>query len=91
VKRGGGCLFAPGASGNIVADSLVFMLESVGLRTGVDLDARMVARQSLADALPGEPLYGSVVGTGLPLGFRAAAGSIRGLHQRRTRWVCSAS
>lgn len=69
----GGCPFAPGASGNIVTEDLVFMLESMGVRTGIDLDALMVARRHLADALPGEPLYGFVSEAGLPLGFRAAA------------------
>ena len=34
----GGCPFAPGASGNIVTEDLVFMLEAMGLSTGVDLD-----------------------------------------------------
>ncbi|WP_448580566.1 hydroxymethylglutaryl-CoA lyase [Thermaurantiacus sp.] len=69
----GGCPFAPGASGNIVTEDLVFMLESMGLRTGIDLAPLMVARRFLADALPGEPLYGFMPDAGLPLGFRAAA------------------
>ena len=34
----GGCPHAPGASGNIVTDDLAFMLEAMGLRTGIDLD-----------------------------------------------------
>jgi len=69
----GGCPFAPGASGNIVTEDLVFMLESMGLRTGIDLDRLLEARAVLARALPGEPLYGFVAEAGLPLGFRKAA------------------
>src|SRR4030095_9721403 len=33
----GGCPFAPGASGNVITEDLVFMFESMGLRTGIDL------------------------------------------------------
>lgn len=65
----GGCPFAPGASGNIVTEDLVFMLEAMGLRTGIDLDALFATRELLAQALPGEPLYGMTPLAGLPLGF----------------------
>jgi hydroxymethylglutaryl-CoA lyase len=69
----GGCPFAPGASGNIVTEDLVFMLEAMGLRTGIDLGRLMQARLVLREALPGEPLYGFTPDAGLPRGFRAAA------------------
>lgn len=69
----GGCPFAPGASGNIVTEDLVFMAEAMGLRTGISIDRLLDARRLLADALPGEPLYGFVADAGLPLGFRTAA------------------
>ncbi len=69
----GGCPFAPGASGNIVTEDLVFMLEAMGLRTGIDPDRLLAARAILAEALPGEPLYGFVPDAGLPLGFARAA------------------
>jgi hydroxymethylglutaryl-CoA lyase len=65
----GGCPFAPGASGNIVTEDLVFMLEAMGLRTGIDLDALFATRELLALALPGEPLYGMTPLAGLPKGF----------------------
>jgi len=68
----GGCPFAPGASGNIVTEDLVFLLESQGLRTGVNFDALFAARRVLADALPGVELYGFTPAAGLPLGFVAA-------------------
>jgi hydroxymethylglutaryl-CoA lyase len=66
----GGCPTAPGASGNIVTEDLVFMLEAMGLRTGVDLDRLGEARAVLARALPGEPLHGFVAEAGAPLGWR---------------------
>lgn len=69
----GGCPFAPGASGNIVTEDLVFMLEAMGLSTGIDLRRLLRVRDVLRAALPGEPLYGFVPNAGLPLGFRAAA------------------
>ncbi len=69
----GGCPFAPGASGNIVTEDLVFMLEAMGLRTGIDLDALLRVREHLVVALPGEPLYGFMPDAGLPLGFAPRA------------------
>lgn len=68
----GGCPFAPGASGNIVTEDLVWMLESMGLRTGIDIEALLRVRELVQAALPGEPLYGFVPDAGLPLGFRPA-------------------
>lgn len=65
----GGCPFAPGASGNIVTEDLVFMLQAMGLRTGIDLDKLLRVREIVAAALPGEPLYGFTPDAGLPLGF----------------------
>ena len=65
----GGCPFAPGASGNIVTEDLVFMLESMGLDTGIDLEALLAVRDIVREALPGEPLYGFLPDAGLPLGF----------------------
>ncbi|MFQ5913010.1 MAG: hydroxymethylglutaryl-CoA lyase [Nitrospinota bacterium] len=35
----GGCPYAPGATGNIVTEDVVYMLEEMGVATGVDLDA----------------------------------------------------
>jgi hydroxymethylglutaryl-CoA lyase len=69
----GGCPYAPGATGNIVTEDLVFLLEAMGLRTGVDMDRLIAARASLLDGLPGETLYGHVPDAGLPKGFRSAA------------------
>ena len=69
----GGCPFAPGASGNIVTEDLVFMLEAMGLHTGIDIARLGDVRQIIADALPGEPLYGFVPDAGVPLGFKRVA------------------
>ena len=54
----GGCPFAPGASGNLVTEDLVLMLNSMGLKTGIDLERLLEVRGILEEALPGEPLYG---------------------------------
>lgn len=67
----GGCPFAPGASGNIVTEDLVYMLEAQGLKTGIDMDALLQCRDIVRSALPDEPLYGHVAEAGLPKGFRA--------------------
>lgn len=68
----GGCPYAPGASGNIVTEDLVFLLESMGHDTGVDLQQMAAARACLEQGLVGEPLYGMVPQAGLPMGFRYA-------------------
>ncbi|MEX1252117.1 MAG: hydroxymethylglutaryl-CoA lyase [Hyphomonas sp.] len=68
----GGCLTAPGASGNVVTEDLVFMFEAMGVATGVDLEALMATRSIVSAALPGEELYGFTPRAGLPLGFRPA-------------------
>ncbi len=54
----GGCPFAPGASGNLVTEDLVLMLNAMGLQTGIDLEKLLGVRAILAEALPDEPLYG---------------------------------
>ncbi len=69
----GGCPYAPGASGNIVTDDLVFMLEAMGLRTGIDLDALLEARRYMESQLGGEPTHGAIVNAGPPKGFVAAS------------------
>ena len=69
----GGCPFAPGASGNIVTEDLVFMLESMGFSTGIDLPRLIAARDLLHAGLPEEPMHGQVPRAGIPKTFRAAA------------------
>jgi len=68
----GGCPYAPGAAGNVATEDLVFLLESLGLRTGIDLEALLDVRRWLADALPAAPLHGTLSRAGLPKGWRAA-------------------
>ena len=41
VSGTGGCPYAPGASGNVATEDVVYMLEGMGIHTGVDL-ARLV-------------------------------------------------
>lgn len=65
----GGCPYVPGASGNVVTEDLVFMFEAMGLRTGIDIERLLAARETLAAGLPGEALYGMLPPAGLPKGF----------------------
>lgn len=67
----GGCPAAPGASGNIVTEDLVFMLESMGFETGIDLEKLLQTRAILQEALPNEELYGFTAEAGLPKGFHS--------------------
>jgi hydroxymethylglutaryl-CoA lyase len=65
----GGCPYAPGASGNVITEDLVFMFEAMGVATGIDLQRLLAARGPLRAGLPGEPLYGMTAEAGLPKGF----------------------
>jgi len=68
----GGCPYAPGATGNIVMDDLVFMFEAMGLRTGVNLDKLVEVREIVKRNLPGETLYGGLARSGPPKGYAPA-------------------
>jgi hydroxymethylglutaryl-CoA lyase len=65
----GGCPFAPGATGNIVMEDAAYMLESMGVKTGIDLNALVEVRHLLQTMLPDTPLYGGIARAGLPKGF----------------------
>ncbi len=69
----GGCPFAPGASGNIVTEDLVFMLDSMGYPTGIDLEALLDVRRRVAALLPEEEWFGFTAAAGLPKHYGTAA------------------
>jgi hydroxymethylglutaryl-CoA lyase len=69
----GGCPFAPGATGNINTEDCVFLLESLGFATGIDIEALIGVRAEVEAWLPGERFFGMVARAGLPKTFRAAA------------------
>ena len=69
----GGCPYAPGASGNVVTEDLVFMFEAMGIATGIDIERLLAARAPLQAGLPGEALYGMLPEAGLPKGFTPGA------------------
>lgn len=55
----GGCPHAPLSTGNVVFEDLVFMFETAGIRTGIDLDRLVPVREIVARNLPQEPLHGA--------------------------------
>jgi isopropylmalate/homocitrate/citramalate synthase len=61
----GGCPFAPGASGNLATEDLLYMLHGMGIETGVDLGKVVRASRGLASRL----------GRALPSRYLQAAGS----------------
>ena len=71
----GGCPHAPGASGNVSTEDLVFMLQSMGIATGVNLDLLLALRGSVGAWLPGQPLHGAVWRAGLPKAFPPSRGA----------------
>ncbi len=62
----GGCPFAPGATGNVVFEDLVFLCESKGFATGIDIEKLVAVRSILRSEMPGETLYGGLARAGLP-------------------------
>ena len=68
----GGCPYAPGASGNVVTEDLVFMFEAMGVKTGINLDLLFEARKPLQMGVPSEAIYGMVPEAGVPKGFEPA-------------------
>jgi hydroxymethylglutaryl-CoA lyase len=62
----GGCPFAPGATGNVVFEDLVFLCESKGFSTGIDIEKLLNVRGILRSEMPGETLYGGLARAGLP-------------------------
>src|SRR5664279_3082114 len=62
----GGCPFAPGATGNVVFEDLVFLCESKGFSTGIDIERLIAVRGILRSEMPGETLYGGLARAGLP-------------------------
>lgn len=70
----GGCPFAPGATGNVVFEDLVFLCESKGFVTGIDLEKLVAVRAILQREMPGEQLHGALAKAGLPKPTRMMEG-----------------
>jgi hydroxymethylglutaryl-CoA lyase len=68
----GGCPYAPGATGNIVMEDLVFLLETMGYSTGVDLAALVEVRKFVAESLSHEQFHGAIAQAGLPKNYAHA-------------------
>ena len=69
----GGCPHAPGASGNASTEDLAFMLEAMGVQTGVEIDALLKLRAKVAGWLEGQPTHGTLWRAGLPKNFSVSA------------------
>ena len=69
----GGCPFAPGATGNIATEDCAYLLESIGLSTGIDFERLLILRAKLEGWLPGERIEGRLKQAGLAKTFVFAA------------------
>ncbi len=69
----GGCPFAPGATGNIATEDTVYMLEAMGLGTGIDFEALLDVRRQIAEWLPNEALHGHLGAAGVARTFDRAS------------------
>lgn len=68
----GGCPHAPGASGNVTTEDVVYLFASMGIATGQDFDRLLALRARVAQWLDGEALHGALWRAGLPRTMRAA-------------------
>jgi len=68
----GGCPHAPGASGNVATEDMVYLFESMGAPTGQDFDGLVALRGKVARWLEGETLHGALWRAGLPKTMRDA-------------------
>jgi hydroxymethylglutaryl-CoA lyase len=59
----GGCPYAPGATGNIATEELIYMVEDMGVATGVDLEA-MIEAAADAERIVGRRLPSQVLRAG---------------------------
>jgi hydroxymethylglutaryl-CoA lyase len=66
----GGCPHAPGASGNVATEDVAYLFASMGVPTGLDVDALIALRARVAGWLDGEPLHGTIARAGLPKTMR---------------------
>lgn len=62
----GGCPFAPGATGNVNTEDTVYLLEQLGLDTGIEVEELVALRREVETWLPGEHFYGAIARAGLP-------------------------
>lgn len=69
----GGCPHAPGASGNASTEDLAFMLDTMYIDTGLDIEALLRLRAKVAAWLDGESLHGALWRAGLPRSVKADA------------------
>ncbi|WP_343684941.1 hydroxymethylglutaryl-CoA lyase [Asticcacaulis sp.] len=60
----GGCPYAPGASGNVATEDVIYMLNGMGIETGVDLDKVIDAAWSISDALGRPPRSKAAIARG---------------------------
>jgi hydroxymethylglutaryl-CoA lyase len=74
----GGCPHAPGASGNVATEDIVYLFASMGIATGQDFDRLIALRAQVAQWLDGETLHGTLWRAGLPATMRAAAAAVPG-------------
>ena len=68
----GGCPYAPGASGNATTEDLAYMLASMGVETGIDVERLLELRERVAGWLEGETTHGTVWRAGLPKTMKRA-------------------
>ncbi len=69
----GGCPHAPGATGNVAFEDLVFMFEMMGVSTGVDLAKLLAVRVALSASVPANALGGNLIRAGIPKNYAHAA------------------
>lgn len=71
----GGCPFAPGATGNVVLEDLIYLVETMGFDTKIAIEDIIATRSILSQEMPDEILFGALAKSGVPETFNWKVGS----------------
>ena len=83
----GGCPYAPGATGDIVTEDLVFMLEAIGFETGIDIERLLEVRELVHGFLPNVAQHGAIAEAGAAQEFPAGAAGASGRVESAGPWL----
>lgn len=80
----GGCPHAPGASGNVATEDLIYLLDSMRVHTGISLKQLLIMREQLQSWLPHERLSGVIWHAGPPRHWDEQKSSATGVQEPTT-------
>ena len=65
----GGCPFAPGASGNVATEDLIYLFNSMRVSTGINLEDLVILCKNISNFFPKEVVNGRILSAGIPKNY----------------------